>query len=165
MSRAGEALHILADRAGVGRDYVDAWGETQGIDDETLRGLLGAMRLPACGDSEAARSLESLDDRSWERALEPVTVTERGKPIAVSVTLLGTATCETAEWRIRTEEERVLEGTIQLAALRPVEHRKDRVRRRISLPEDLPLFSDEKKLSIAALSQTLPARLMEEMTP
>lgn len=28
-----------------------------------------------------------------------------------------------------------------------------------------PVFSDEKKLSIAALSQTLPDRLIEQVTP
>jgi 4-alpha-glucanotransferase len=139
VSDTAEALHMLAERVGIGRDYVDAWGQTQSIDDETLRALLGAIGLPARSDSEAARSLESLDDRSWGRALEPVTVTERGKPIAVNVTLCGTVACEIAEWRIRTEEDRILQGTIRLAARLPVEQRKDRLRRRLVLPEDLPL--------------------------
>jgi 4-alpha-glucanotransferase len=101
------ALHDLAERAGIVREWVAAWGEKQVVADEALRTMLGALGLPAESDSDVRRSRTRLDELDRDRLVDPVAVVVAANQSGVFV-----ATTVGGEWRIDAEDGRVFEGRL-----------------------------------------------------
>jgi 4-alpha-glucanotransferase len=68
-----EALERAAAGWGVELEYTDTWGRTHAASDETLRGVLSALRVPAGSELELERSTER-DLARWSRAFDPAVV-------------------------------------------------------------------------------------------
>lgn len=69
-------LQALAEAAGIVPRYVDQTGRERVTSEETARGLLAGMNLPAETEAAAAETLEALRRDAAERALAPTVVVE-----------------------------------------------------------------------------------------
>ena len=74
MASDREALERAAAGWGVELEYTDTWGRTHAASDETLRGVLAALRVPAESDQELERASTERDVARWSRAFDPAVV-------------------------------------------------------------------------------------------
>jgi 4-alpha-glucanotransferase len=73
-----EALERAAAGWGVELEYTDTWGRKHPASDETLRGILAALRVPAESDQELERARTERDAARWSRAFVPAVVVLEG---------------------------------------------------------------------------------------
>jgi 4-alpha-glucanotransferase len=69
-----EALERAAAGWGVELEYTDTWGRTHMASDQTLRGALAALGVPASNDQELASAGNGRDRERWSRAFDPAVV-------------------------------------------------------------------------------------------
>jgi len=69
-----EALERAAAGWGVELEYTDTWGRTHAASDETLRGALAALGVPASNDQELERAGMARERDRWSRAFDPPVV-------------------------------------------------------------------------------------------
>ena len=118
------SLDDLAARCGIQESSLDVFGKEHKTTPELKRALLKAMGFEADEDEQAARALQQLDAREWERPLPPVIVAyvgerENHNPVEVPVVLpSGTSTLR---WRLELEDGSNLTGEAQFPQLRLVE--------------------------------------------
>jgi len=67
-------LERAAARWGVELEYTDTWGRVHTASDETLRGVLAALGVPATSDEELERAGQEQDRIRWSRAFPPAVV-------------------------------------------------------------------------------------------
>jgi 4-alpha-glucanotransferase len=116
-------LELLAERAGIELEFIDARGDTQKATQEAQRSLLEAVGLKAQDEAEAAALVESLDNAAWQRALEPVVVSHLSKgPVRTVVTLpLGQ---DSVEWCVALEDAGRINGRSVFADLALLERKE-----------------------------------------
>lgn len=132
---ADTPLHRLAERAGIEAFYWDVYGGYHETSDETRRQFLAAMGYAADDDTAAANSLARIEQRPWQRMVEPVTIL-RGDDAAILVVLDPGSTELT--WLIDLEDGTTLEGQALVGDLGVVERRDQATRVTLPLPHDLP---------------------------
>ena len=76
-------LHYLASKAGVARDWIDANGRPQQVEDSVLRRVLEGLGHPAADDAAIAESIKALDEAHDAKHLPPLLTCEVGKPLAL----------------------------------------------------------------------------------
>jgi 4-alpha-glucanotransferase len=69
-----EALERAAAGWGVELEYTDTWGRTHTASDETLRGALAALGVPASSEQELERAGTARERDRWSRAFDPAVV-------------------------------------------------------------------------------------------
>lgn len=100
MSRT-DALHTLAEEAGIALSYHGLTGSAFEAPPETLRTLLAAMELPAGTDAEAGETLGEMRARRADRPIPKWLVVEAGQDGRASVPV---------DWTLLTEAGEELEG-------------------------------------------------------
>ena len=135
MSPADRSLLRLARMAGVATDYRDAWKKLRRASPDTLRAILGAMRLAAASGDDVAQSIAELDAAEWGALLPPVAVVAAGSEAVVPLTVEKGGR---AFWRILLESGEQREGSVDFDALTVIGERRERSRRRrrLALPID-----------------------------
>ena len=74
MASDREALERAAAGWGVELEYTDTWGRTHAASDETLRGALAALGVPASNDQELESAGGARERDRWSRAFDPAVV-------------------------------------------------------------------------------------------
>jgi 4-alpha-glucanotransferase len=69
-----EALERAAAGWGVELEYTDTWGRTHMASDETLRGALAALGVPASSEQELESAGSARERDRWSRAFDPAVV-------------------------------------------------------------------------------------------
>ncbi|WP_430444446.1 MAG: 4-alpha-glucanotransferase [Pseudomonas piscis] len=72
-------LEILASRAGLAVDWIDANGRPQKVEPRVLRAVLAGLGHPASNDQEIERSLQQLQQRQQGRHLPPLLTADVGQ--------------------------------------------------------------------------------------
>jgi 4-alpha-glucanotransferase len=161
-------LRRLAELAGIGTRYRDAFGQEREVSAETIAAMLRVLGVGIGSPDEAAASVAALAEAPWRGALEPAAVRldEEERP-EVLVALPADAGAGALAWRIAFEDGGERRGDAAIAGLREVERReiggRTLVRRALVLPRHLPLGYHRLELAGAgvAASMTLivaPAR-------
>ncbi|MCU1336632.1 MAG: 4-alpha-glucanotransferase [Bryobacterales bacterium] len=79
-------MERAAARWGVELEYTDTWGRTHAASEETLRGVLAALGVPAGSEQELERASTERDLARWSRAFDPaVVVSEDSDSIALRI--------------------------------------------------------------------------------
>ncbi len=73
------ALDRLCQLVGIAAEYIDIWGKTHRLSDETRLALLRAMGVVRDA-AEVTAALKERDEWSWRRGLAPVTVVRQSAP-------------------------------------------------------------------------------------
>lgn len=102
-----QALHTLADRAGLLVHWQDAQGRAREVEPDTLRAMLGKFGLPSAtvGQCEAARAQLAAEDA--EQGLPPLITADQGEPVAIA----SGHTLSRQAYRLELEDGSVLNGT------------------------------------------------------
>ncbi|MGH9647991.1 MAG: hypothetical protein ACRD4E_14370, partial [Bryobacteraceae bacterium] len=74
MASHREALERAAAGWGLELEYTDTWGRTHAASDETLRGALAALGVPASNEQELERAGTERERERWSRAFDPTVV-------------------------------------------------------------------------------------------
>lgn len=112
-----ELLAELAELAGIGLGYVDAWGDERTTSDATRRDLLAAMGVDVSDERALRAGIAERRARPWRRVLPPVHVVRDHHPLSLPVTLEIGALEQPYRWRLRTEQGPAHEGEFVPAAL------------------------------------------------
>ncbi|HUB89666.1 MAG TPA: 4-alpha-glucanotransferase [Dyella sp.] len=83
------ALAKLAQAAGIGVTWTDAYGQPRSVADETLHSLLDAMQLPSHSAENRAASLRLIEERT--QALPALITADAGEVFALPPAIRGTA--------------------------------------------------------------------------
>ena len=78
-----QPLHYLAAKAGIARDWIDANGRPQQVEDAVLRQVLEGLGHPAKDDDAIAASIEALEEAHDANHLPPLLTGEIGKPLSL----------------------------------------------------------------------------------
>ncbi len=78
------ALHRLASRVGLSRDWIDANARPQRVSDEVLRNILEGLGHPANDDAAIAASLRAVDAAEDSEHLPPLLTADLGQPLALA---------------------------------------------------------------------------------
>ncbi|MBI6940246.1 4-alpha-glucanotransferase [Pseudomonas putida] len=78
------ALHRLAARVGLARDWIDANDRPQQVTDEVLRKVLEGLGHPASDDSALRASLQSVEAAEDSQHLPPLLTADLGRPVALA---------------------------------------------------------------------------------
>lgn len=78
------ALHRLANRVGLSRDWIDANDRPQRVSDHVLRNLLESLGHPAGDDAAIAASLQALETADDSEHLPPLLTADQGQPLDLS---------------------------------------------------------------------------------
>jgi 4-alpha-glucanotransferase len=78
------ALHRLATRVGLSRDWIDANGRPQRVSDDALRNILEGLGHPAADDAAITASLKAVETAEDSEHLPPLLTTDLGKPLALA---------------------------------------------------------------------------------
>src|SRR5262245_53064161 len=81
------ALHALAERAGIARSYAGYDGRTVEVPDSTCETLLHALGIDASSERAAEQALGAQDQASANQLIAPVRVLRVGSPELGSVQL------------------------------------------------------------------------------
>ena len=119
-----ESLQRLAAAHGIAPEYHDIWGHVHRVEDDTLRALLGAMRVDAGTEDSIAAELLDLARARCRQCVPPMTVVRSdARPWRVAVHLAATVASRPLAWRVRSESG--IEPRDVVAA--PPPHRPDAV--------------------------------------
>lgn len=78
------ALHRLANRVGLSRDWIDANARPQRVSDEVLRTILEGLGHAAADDDAIAISLRTVEAAEDSEHLPPLLTADLGKPLALA---------------------------------------------------------------------------------
>jgi 4-alpha-glucanotransferase len=78
------ALHRLAARVGLARDWIDANNRPQQVSDDVLRKVLEALGHPASDDRALQDSLRAVDAAEDSEHLPPLLTADLGRPLALA---------------------------------------------------------------------------------
>ena len=109
-------LEMLAERAGIELEFIDARGETQKATQEAQHSLLEAIGLEAKNEAQAAALVESLEKAAWHRVLEPVVVSHLSKGAVRAVVTLPLGR-DSIEWCVSLEDGGRISGRSVFADL------------------------------------------------
>jgi DNA-binding CsgD family transcriptional regulator len=135
-------LRRLADAAGIGTAYRDAFGRQRDVPAETLAATLEVIGVHAGSPDEAAAGIAALEEAPWRDALDPVAVRldEEERP-EIPVALPAGSEGSTLEWRLLLEDGGERSGGAAVGGLRELERReiggRALVRRALALPGPL----------------------------
>lgn len=74
-------LEILASRAGLAVDWIDANGRPQKVEDRVLRAVLAGLGHPADDDQQIRDSLQQLQQQQQSRHLPPLLTADIGQAL------------------------------------------------------------------------------------
>lgn len=77
------ALHRLAARVGLSRDWIDANARPQQVSDDVLRNVLEGLGHPAADENAIQASLRAVEAAEDSEHLPPLLTVELGKPLAL----------------------------------------------------------------------------------
>jgi len=157
-------LARAAQACGIEIDYWDMWGKQHHCSPRTQMALLESLGVDARTQASLEGALEERAWREWQRPLPPTLVlTEDRKPHLVPVSLPAEQANLTAIIRLRTEQGDEVEVPCSLGALEAAEEASLRgrkfVRKKVSLPDDLPLGYHQLSIEIGG-QPSQPARLI-----
>ncbi len=99
-----DALHRLAELAGIEEGWWDFFGRYRQVPAETKQAFLAAMGFAVATEEEIAASLEEFETRPWRRWLEPVLVSvEKNGPPEVVVTVPQPCEDDLVAWTVEEE--------------------------------------------------------------
>ena len=102
--RVSESLQRLAAAHGIAPQYHDIWGHVHRVEDDTLRALLGAMRVDAGTEDSIATELLDLARARCRQCVPPMTVVRSdARPWRIAVHLAATVASRPLAWRVRSE--------------------------------------------------------------
>lgn len=78
------ALHRLANRVGLSRDWIDANARPQRVSDEVLRSILEGLGHAAADDDAIAASLRTVEAAEDSEHLPPLLTADLGQPLALA---------------------------------------------------------------------------------
>ncbi|MBD3161943.1 MAG: 4-alpha-glucanotransferase, partial [Candidatus Eisenbacteria bacterium] len=104
------SLARLAELCGVERAYHDIYGKRREASEETLRALLGAMRLPVENAAQITESIERIERLARQRRLPPVHVATEGMEIRIDCIPPADSPLDGITWKIHGEDGSVREG-------------------------------------------------------
>ncbi|TVR98331.1 MAG: 4-alpha-glucanotransferase [Rhodospirillales bacterium] len=142
MAKSSEALHHLAEMAGLEPRYWDIWGNLHEAGDATKRTILAAMGIDAEDDQAVADSIHAFEERPWLRPLPPVLVVRLGETATITMSLAAGSVRQDVTLELKTEQ-----GDHHRLVFRPVDLpvggsrtvRGERIeRRQLQLPWTLP---------------------------
>ena len=138
-------LDQLAVFHGIQTEYVDIWGNSHPLGEETMRSLLEAMDVSVDDDEQVGRALEQAMLRPWRRMIPAAMVVRQGDlqagPLEVPLVLEEGAAGPHC-WRVIDEQGAGRQEPLDLAALEVQERREVEgqtlVRRALRVQLDLP---------------------------
>jgi len=135
------ALTRLSDRVGIEPFYWDVYGERHETSDDTRRAFLAAMGHLADDDEAAAASLRIIENRPWQRVIEPVTIVRltESPQISVFVTVPISPSDLDLNWDLDLENGQHIQGCTPICTLPVVEHKGTNKRVTLTLPNTIPL--------------------------
>lgn len=114
MTEARNLLERLRELRGIGREFTDFQGRTQGLSEASLRQLLAALGHTVDDPAALQQEADALDERDWVRVLGPVAVL--GEDASVPFTVLAPL-LPVIHWRVQTEQGETLRGEVEPARL------------------------------------------------
>ncbi|VBB68902.1 4-alpha-glucanotransferase (amylomaltase) [invertebrate metagenome] len=137
-----ETLSRLAELVGIEPVYWDIFGHRNETSEDTKRLMIAAMGLPLGEANDAAAEyLQALEERTWRRWLQFVTVIRRGQPMTVPLNLPADVAMQPIVWSLTAEDGRVVSGKLQPGTLSESDSRiiysTKVVRLDMPLPEDI----------------------------
>ena len=157
-------LGRAAQACGIEIEYWDLWGKQHRSSPRTQMAILESLGVDASTQPALERALEERAWREWERPLPPTLVlTEDDKPHLVTVSLAAEQAHLGAVITLRTEqgdsvEIRCSPGDLEVAEQVSLRGRSF-VRKKIGLPDNLPLGYHELSIEIGGQSSD-PSRLI-----
>jgi 4-alpha-glucanotransferase len=160
----GRQLAQAAKACGIETDYWDVWGKQHHSSADTQTAILGSLGVDAGSPAALEHALEERSWREWQRPLPPTLVlTNADQPYQIAVSLTAEQTNLPAVIRVRTEQGTTLEIACSLADLEIAQEISLRgrtfVRKRIALPQDLPLGYHQLSIEIGG-QPAEPTRLI-----
>jgi 4-alpha-glucanotransferase len=157
-------LARAAQACGIEIAYWDMWGKQHYCSPRTQTALLESLGVDASTQSSLEGALEERAWREWKRPLPPTLVlTEDQQPHLVPVSLAAEQAHLTAKIRLRTEQGDEVEVPCSLGDLEAAEEACIRgqkfMRKKVALPDDLPLGYHELSIEIGG-QPSQPARLI-----
>ncbi|WP_058119117.1 4-alpha-glucanotransferase [Photobacterium kishitanii] len=110
-----QVLKQVATAAGIADSYVNAWGHSTQVSDETLRRLLAALEYDVRSDDAL---LESSLKHNRVEVLADVKVVRYGEPVEIELHLGISARVSDFSWRLIAEDGNVYEGWLQSQLIR-----------------------------------------------
>lgn len=111
MSPEPDALHRLAQQAGIGTRFTDAFGHDRDVPDAAIRALAAALGYPAGDLAEIEASLARLRDAPWRVLAPPVFIARDGaetRPVPVHLA----AGVHALDWTLHLENGERQAGTV-----------------------------------------------------
>src|SRR5690606_28077861 len=103
-----EALHRLAQAAGLSVEWTDAFGHRQLVPAGTLRKVLAALQLDCNDDAACDASVAALAEEDRQLAIPPLITAELGQDIV----LLSHAQVHGQPYRLHFEDDGIADGII-----------------------------------------------------
>jgi 4-alpha-glucanotransferase len=113
-----EKLQRLARLHGIEATYHDIWGTSHRVGDDTLRGLLAAMRVDASSETAQDDALRATICRRWRRVMDAaIVVREDAHEFIVPLRLAEQFEKADLHWRIHAEDGREWSGAFDATTL------------------------------------------------
>jgi 4-alpha-glucanotransferase len=157
-------LALAATACGIETNYWDVWGKQHQSSADTQTAILRSLGVDATSPASLEHALQERSWREWQRLLPPTLVlTKDDLPHQIAISLRAEQTNLPAVIRLRIEQGTTLESACSLADLEIAQEISLRgrtfVRKRIALPEDLPLGYHELSITLGGHSSE-PTRLI-----
>ncbi len=164
-----EKLDHLADLAGIEPWYWDIWGQRHHASVTAKRGLLAALGHKVETEDDIERCIEAIADGPWQRRLPPVAVVRHGAPTDVVITTSPRDPVESLPATLTTEDGTTHALTVAVRELPLIASSKigdaTLERRRLTLPDGLPLGYHTLEMTPADDKTGVPARMMIIVVP
>jgi len=153
-----------AQACGIETDYWDVWGKQHHSSVDTQTAILGSLGVDTSSPTSLEHALEERSWREWQRPLPSTLVLTKDDQFhQIAVSLTAEQTNLPAVIRIRTEQGTTLEIACSLADLEIAQEISLRgrtfVRKRITVPQDLPLGYHQLSIEIGG-QPAEPTRLI-----
>jgi 4-alpha-glucanotransferase len=160
----GQRLAAAATACGVEINYWDVWGRQHHSSPDTQTAILKSLGVDANTQVSLERALEERACSEWQHPLPLTTVLRQDeRPYQIPVSLLAEQASLAAVIKLRTEQGSSAEIRCNLADIAVTETlslgERSLVRKRIALPDDLPLGYHELSIDIGGRASQ-PGRLV-----
>ena len=113
-----DKLQRLARLHGIEATYHDIWGTSHRVGDDTLRGLLAAMRVDASSETAQDDALRATICRRWRQVMDAaIVVREDAHEFIVRLRLAEQFEKADLHWRIHAEDGREWSGAFDATTL------------------------------------------------
>jgi hypothetical protein len=150
---AHKLLHAVARLYNVRSTYWDMFGRFVESPPESLLSVLQLLGAPVQGMEDLGDALRQRRQFLWQRGIDPVNIAWDGKPPALKVGLLDRYETDIPAYQIRLENGNILKGLcrVQGKSLAKTIEGTRYVKRRLLIPETLPLVYHELELEVSGL--------------